>query len=509
MSIAYSIRKTRAGLPRFIAPGGQVSEMIIVLVLTLAVTAGAVAGRHASAARLLVGALGGIVFFLIAMSGRVSALRLAIVWLVLLGLVRRLLIPFAGWSEKDPLLLVGPAFAFLIWWVGRQYAPRRKTDALTMFAIFFLFWTIAQVFNPLQGSLIDGALGSLFWIPPLLWFFAGKTFDVGIHKKIMNILFWISIPVAIHGLYQTYVGLLPFELTWVGVSGFGESIFYEGFKIRSFATLTSPQEYGQFLAFVNVMLFGSILAGEKFRIARIGLFGFLSWALFLQGSRSIFGLFIIAIVIMSVVWMRNMGARLAMIGMVVVAFFMLKQVEPPPVESGGSGASLVINHQLQGLLNPSDEQGTGPLHFLMITEGFKKSIDHPLGLGTAPSTIITLKKAQSTAASTENDLSTIFVAFGVPAGILFIFFLVTIYSGAARRFKIHRSAYAIGVLGVFIAFFGQIWSGSAYCVSALIWMTIGAMSRGLDEELVLDQAEAEDSTSDVASDKQLVHATAA
>lgn len=452
--------------------------MVLAVILALGIGLGAVAGNDASVARVVVGAMGGVIFFVVSMTGRLTALRLIVFFLIVLGFIRRLLIPFAGWSTQDPLLLVAPAAALLIWLNGRRESPKKR-DALTILTIFFLFWTIAQILNPNQATILEGAFGAIYWIPPLLWFFVGRTFKISDHKKIITLIIWLAIPVAIHGLRQTYVGLLPFEYTWVGVSGFGAAIFYEGFRIRSFSTLVSPQEYGAFLAFATVMLYGTILARHRYMALRVILMGFLSYALFMQGSRSIFGLFVIACTIMTIVWTRNFGAKLALFGLVAMAIFVIQNAQVP--ELGDSAAANVVEHQLSGLLDPTNEQDTGGLHLNLILNGFRDSWEKPLGLGTGPSTVVALKKEGRTI-STENDVSTIFVALGIPTGVLYVIFMIFVGAAAGRRFGFHRSAYSIASIGVFVAAFGNIWSGGLYAVSSFLWLTIGGLTRPIDEE---------------------------
>lgn len=485
MSTVYAPRRGRPPIPRLFAPGSSVSERTLALVIALGLVAGGVVAREASLTRFLVGVLGGLAFFLISTTGRLTALRLIVVWLVFLGLIRRILIPFAGWSDQDPLLLVGPACAVMIWLASRDDSPKRL-DALTLISFFFLIWSVGQIFNPAQGSIVDGAIGAIFWIPPLLWFFVGRSTPLLHHMKIVNLWIWLAIPVALHGLRQTYFGLFPFEYTWLGVSDFGESIFYEGFKIRSFGPLVSPQEYGAFLSLALTFLWGTILAGHRHRLLRTGLFLFLAWALLLQGTRSLFALFLAMLAITTLVWLRNIGAKLVMIGLLMASLVALAKAEAPASYGSGAG-SPIIRHQVTGLLDP--ESTTGPIHKRLILEGFAVAWENPLGLGTSPATILPLKRGETTTKSTENDLSTIFVSLGIPAGVAYMMFLILLFTAAARRYRIYRSGYSIAVIGMLIAFFGYTWAGGMYAVSSFVWFTIGGLTRPSDEELAEVQEE--------------------
>ncbi|MEO7803956.1 MAG: hypothetical protein ABIS18_06075 [Actinomycetota bacterium] len=453
----------------------------------MGITVGFVAVKQPTIARLLVGVFGGIIFFIISMNGRLTALRLSIVFLVFLGLIRRLLIPFAGWSEQDPLLLVGPACAFMIWLNSRERSPKRR-DGLSVLVVLFAIWVVAQIFNPRNGSLLNGALGSLFWIPPLMWFTVGKTFSERVHRNIANILILVAIPVALHGLRQTYFGLFSFEYTWLGVSNIGASVFYEGFKIRSFGPLVSPQEYGAFLSVAITFLWGTILAREPHRWYRVGLLGFLVFALFMQGARSIFLLTVLMLTVTTIVWTKNVGLKIMVAFGIGATVFLLRML-PAPDRDGTTAASAAITHQLSGLLNPGES--TAGLHMDMITGGFDRAWQNPFGLGTAAASLVVTKAGATESAGTEFDISTLFVAMGIPAGIAYLFFLIMLFAGATKRFLISRNWFTIASLGIFVATFGNIWSGGLYAVSSILWFSMGGLSRSSDPVAVLQDEEEE------------------
>ena len=468
----------RRRIPRLVAPGSQTSEVLAAILLAIAILFGAVAGQAVSTARFVVGGLGGLLFFLIAMSGRVSAIRLLFIWMILLGFIRRLLIPFAGWSLEDPLLLVGPAGAILIWLNGRHESPRRR-DALSFFALLFLIWSIGQILNPLAGSVVLGLKGALFWIPPILWLFVGKTFPIKLHRNLATIIMVMAIPVAIHGLYQNAVGLLPFEYTWVGVSGFGSSIFFEGFKIRPFATLSSPQEYGVFLALANTFVWGTVLARQKHLPWRLMLQGLLIFAQFLQGTRSTFALTLLMFFVTSIVWTKSAGLKMALVG-IAIALVGVVKLDLLPTDFGEGGIATAIEHQVSGFQNP--EESTAGLHADMIQEGFEKAWAHPLGLGTGVTTRAS-EKAGTFGGTTEADITNVFISFGIPVGLFYLLFLLIAFTTSLRRFYLYKTGYAIAAFGCLIVVFGNIWNGGLYATVAILWFTIGGLSRPIDEEL--------------------------
>lgn len=485
-----SISARKIPIPRIFAPSGPVSELALAIVLGLAITLGAVVARDQGMARYVVGSIGGVAFFLISMGGRLTGLRLIVVWLVFLGLTRRILIPFAGWNPSDPLLLVGPACAFMLWLNGREKSPAKR-DGLTAFVVFFVFWVVAQVFNPLQkGTVLETATGIIFWLPPLIWFLVGRTFSLRDHAKIVNLIVILAIPVALHGQRQVFFGLFPFEYTWLEVSDFGGAVFVGGFNVRPFASLASPQEYGAFLSLAISLLWAQILGENKYRAIRIGIFALLGWALFLQGTRSIFAFLVISIAITSIMWARGV-LKIAVAALLVGVLGFVSTLDCSSPEGGGAAGALAA-HQCTGLLDPTGSGSTAGLHKRLILNGFDRAWKNPLGYGVTTATIVTLRVSgkKYNPLSTEADISDVFVSFGIPAGIAYLFFLMLVYVAAVRRVSRTHTVYGLGVLGVLIGAFGHIWTGGLYAVSSFIWLFIGGLTRPSEEEL--EEPEPED-----------------
>jgi hypothetical protein len=113
-----------------------------------------------------------------------------VVWLVALGLIRRLISSGTGASvSHDPLLLVGPAAlgALFIVSIGRG-AFRQRTPLASSVLLLSLFGLI-EAFNPLQGGLIIGLGGLLLVTFPMLAFWVGRVLVTRIQmRQILNCL---------------------------------------------------------------------------------------------------------------------------------------------------------------------------------------------------------------------------------------------------------------------------------------------------------------------------------
>lgn len=460
---------------------GMSERRRIVIIGLFAAAMGFVGFQGETIGRLLIGLFGALAFTLIAITSRDLALTMIIVWLALLGFVRRLLIPFAGWSEADPLLLVSPVIAFVLWIHYRDERPPPRTMLSSMVA-FFMLWTAAQIFNPNEPSLITAAKAAMFYVVPLMWFFVGRGLPRDLHQRVLDTTFWMMFVVVGHGLYQTYFQLLPFEYTWVGVSGFGESLFLPGFKIRPFSTLVSPQEYGIFLGIGIVITYARVLYRRGPRGPQVLFLLVSAWALFLQGSRSIFLFALLAFFVMTFVHLRSLPATLGIIAVLGLIIYGSTTASPPQslsedeqLQNNKSTSQLLVQRQLQGLLNPTGEESTATLHVDLIVEGFVDGVTNPLGRGVSAASIVAHKEGAAET-SAESDIANITAVFGIAAGLAYLAFVLLGFAAAFRLQRREPSFIHLVWCGVLVACLNQWWSGSLYSTSTLVFLALGGIA---------------------------------
>lgn len=446
----------------------------------------AVASQVESVARVAVGGLGLFVIILIALSDRDLALVSITIWMVFLGFIRRALIPFAGWSPQDPLLLVSPAVAMVLLITARRFGPPPRTLQASV-AAFLLLWSGSQVFNPNEASLLAPVQASLFYVTPALWFFVGRTLTLEQHDRVIKVIFWATIPVVALGLYQSFVGLLPFEYTWVGVSDIGPAVFLPGFVIRPFSTLVSPQEYGIFLAMALAVIWVRIMTTRSHRGWLIGYFLITVVALFLQASRTTFLIFLMMTAILTVVRLRSLAVLMATValGFALVFYSLSNPVSGPieedaPAEAQGVNPGANISHQLSGLTNPSGS--TAPLHISLILDGFQIGLTNPLGVGASHATIASDVFNTDEFKSAENDVANTMAALGLPAGLALVLFMFTGLGGARRLYRAHGDTRYLIWLGFGIACFFNWYVGGQYTTTMILWMSMGGVARQIGEQ---------------------------
>lgn len=466
-------RRWRSGRPR----SGQLQ---LAALLGLAAISAVVASQAPDAGRALIGVFGLASWLLVAMRNRERALVFTIGFLVLLGFIRRLLIPFAGWAENDPLLLVSPAMAVALWYLGRgSRAPR---GFLSSAVGILMLWCLAQVLNPYEPALVVSMQSLIFIVTPLMWFFVGRTFDRDAHEHVHRVILWMAVPVVALGLYHSFGQFFGFELTWVGVSGQSAAIFLPGFQVRPFSTLTSPQEYGYYLGFVLVILWSKLL----YRPTRPGLVaaGMLitTVALFLQASRSIFVFYLLALAVTALVRYRSPVTVLCIFGVVALLVLYTLGSSAPSEEAvevdkeNKKGAiQTLIDHELSGLTDPGSS--TGPLHIDLVIEGLEQGVREPLGLGVSHGSIAETRSGTIRKTTSESDIGNVAAGLGAFAGLVLMGLVIGGLLLATRLVLLQPGPLHLAALGFGVIAFGQWSTGALYCTSTILWFTLGGLAR--------------------------------
>lgn len=459
---------------------GQNDARTVGILLVIAVGVGAIGGLSGGLGRAVVGLLAIVIIVVLAFDSPTLTLVLMVVWLASLGFARRALIPFVGWSDIDPLLLVSPAAAAVLLIAMRHRAPPPRTFLGSVFS-FQLLWILASSVNPEAGPIGEAVKALLFFVSPVLWFYVGRRIGDREHDIVMRAITWMGVPIVALGLYQTFVGLLPFELTWVGVANVNPAVlFVEGFHIRPFSTMASPQEYGVALAFVLVTLWARFLYGRRSRSTVIAM-AIVAGTLFLQGSRGTLLSAIFAVGLMWAVKRRSPVVVLVAIALTFIASFVAAagaDVTMSTTNVGQKGTTdALIHHQLSGLANPSSS--TFGLHVRIYAEGIRQGLEHPFGLGPTKNKFEgTIKvKGEEQSYSPEGEFPISLIALGLPGGLA----LLAVYLTSVRyAFGLQRwqpGVRHLSWLGFLVAGNDQMLNGRLYFTSAMVGIAMGGLAR--------------------------------
>lgn len=405
-------------------------------------------------------------------------------WAPFLALTRRAIYVLSPYTSLDPILLVGPAACALILSVAfvfrREHiaaAVRESYASGAVAALLLVF--LLEIFNPLQGSLLVGFGGVLFFAVPLAWFVVGRLYvDRRAARYLAGMLVVVSCITSAYGLHQAYNGYLPFETYWLEHGGYAAlSVFG---VVRPVSTFTSSAE------FVTFATCGLVVAVSTLLCRRRGLYlivlpalPVVAWAILTNGSRGVIVRFIGAIVVLlslraSSASGRAIGALLAsiviLIGISQWSYRPGQYVEIPVVGT-------FLERQAQGLSDPLGEHSTLPAKLNQLRAGVVGPLlQYPLGLGLGAPTLAGAKFG-SAGQGLELDLSDVFIAGGLAGGALYLALTLLLARQVVRLWLVQRDWLFAALAAVFVVMIGGALIGGHYALTPLWWTLMGWLDR--------------------------------
>lgn len=413
-----------------------------------------------------------LVVFAITMKERV--IGILIFYLSLMGFFRRALIPIAGWSGIDPLLIIGPGLtvivALIIFWENKKQNIVIQEKPNILMVILFMM-SCLHIFNPLSGSPLAGLISTIYIIVPWLWYFIAfyriKETDI---KTIFTIIEVTGVFIALYGVYQTFYGLLPFEMTWVDMTGYAALYLAED-TIRAIGTFPSAQEF-VFFTMLTFMIALARMLFEKQKLIHFPIVIITLVSIFLASSRTIIFLMVIASIFIMIIAKKNIAGRvLAGMGsgiFVIIIWICLPLINP--VWFGVAEPS--VEHMIAGLVDPLSEDDTGIGHVNLFMEGLGSLFTNPVGYGTASITNAASKISSSTEMTTEVDISNMIVGMGV-GGIIYIIVVFSTILKVIQLVIAQRKVELIVALAILIGSLGQWINGGFYLCSIIVWVLVG------------------------------------
>jgi hypothetical protein len=404
------------------------------------------------------------------------ALMGVLVYLVFLGDLRRLLIPWAGWSDMDPLLIVGPVFAIALCAYAFASQAAQADTPMARWVLALMGVMALQVFNPRQGGLLVGVAGALFYIVPLLWFWIGRSYATPAFMR--TLLFKVIVALAglaaLMGLYHSFYGYLPYQQQWYDIAGY-VALGAEGHK-APISFFSSSIEYANFLLVAIVVLWAVVVKEKQYVLLfPIALF-FVS--VFLMGSRGPIVKLLVTFAILWAVMGRGVrtwvirGAVALCIGVAGLAWSL------PQLGSVSSDARVQhrVDRQAKGLLGATEEGSSASNHLGMMLHGYKRGFKNPLGEGLGATTKAAAKFGGS-GASTEVDSSDVFVSTGLVGGVIYLIIVVLIILSTVRYWRRTRGTLPLALMGALAVLFFVWLRGGQYAVSSIVWLLVGALDR--------------------------------
>lgn len=413
-----------------------------------------------------------------------AAILSTIVYLILMGDIRRVLILFGDWANSDPLLLLGTCLATV--YLGYAIATKAvKVDSpISKWIAVLMAVMILQMFNPKQGGLMVGVAGALFLMAPLLWFWVGKAYATP--EMMRKLLWFIVIPMTIaaliFGFYQRFFGYLPYQMAWYNVAGYlGLGSPETGLAPITF--FASGTEHGAFLILGGAALAAAFIKGH--RVAAVAVVLILVGVL-LTGSRGPVAKLIGVLTVLWAVQGRTPKVWIprALIALIVIGAGLVWSLS----QAVSAGFDESVSHSLQRQSELFSSQGhegdrsTVDVHGSLLLIGYKNALSNPLGTGLGATTSAASKYGGSGGGSTETDFGDVMVATGVVGGVIYHIVAVLIIVMSIRYWLRTRSFLALAIIGILVSQIFNWLGGGLYAISPIVWICIGHLDHMLAKQ---------------------------
>jgi hypothetical protein len=413
---------------------------------------------------------------------RVAAMLATIAYLFLVGDLRRIRDLAFPHPSLDPLLLVGPAIAVIL--ALPVIIKAKSQDPLSKAILFLTLVMTAEIFNPSQGGLGVGVGGAFFYLVPVFWFWIGREYGTTavLEAFLYRVILPLAIAAALMGLYQNFIGFLPYQQLWIDANINTFVILRMGNGSRSFGFSVAPSEYASLVQIGAIGVVAAYMAGRKAWILALPI---LIAALILASGRSVIVKMVFALAFTWVARNRKDFGAMAIIRLIVIMMVGLIAVSVIASRFAGgaqgygpqSATSAAIAHEAGGLANPFDKKkSTVGLHSQYVLGGFLEGFKYPFGHGLGSTTAATGKLGTSKVMFTEIDLSDLFIALGLPGGILYLYCVfqalrsaLLFVRGAPKVISLPTLAILGGGIGIWLV-------TSQYSTSAMYLFMIGCLT---------------------------------
>lgn len=421
-----------------------------------------------------------------------TAIVAVVVYLILLGDLRRALIPVVGWSETDPLLLVGSVFAIGL--TGYAFLMREITldTSLAKWMAIFMGILVLSIFNPIQGGLIVGVAGVIFLLAPVFWFWVGRTY--GTRDLMQTLLFrvvpFMGIAAGLFGVYQVLYAYLPYQMDWYAIAGYTALGSPEA-GLAPISFFASGTEHGSFLI-TTAVIFWAILLKRRRSVALLAVI-FLLAAILMTGSRGPVAKVLITMCGMWAVMGRHMGSWMVRgaLALLIAAAGLVWTLDQVADATTHEIVANKLDRQAQEFVDRQEgEYSSTATHFSMLLSGYTQAIEYPLGMGLGATTKA-VTKFGGQGHSTETDLGNALVSTGLIGGAIYHLIVFLIIAAAFRYWFRTRELMALAIAGVLAVNFLLWLGGGQYAISPLVWLCVGALDRYVREERTSDPEDAE------------------
>jgi hypothetical protein len=417
--------------------------------------------------------------------------------------LRRQLLHFHDFAQRDPILLFPPLitvamFVGFIGFRGGQLNRYVRRSGLMKAVLALLILFFLQMFNPLQGNLLVGVAGAIYFIIPMLWVFMGLLLDERDVRRIFGLIVVIGTVTALYGIYQHQFGFSDVEQYEMASKGFLKAF---GERPRIMSTFAGLVDFSLYMVITGAICFAQYWSTKKNLIFLL-LFGLISFALLWAASRTSF--LILAFSIVTFLIMSSKHLRLVLVRGVVAliavaaVYLYLYSYTPVEIYEAHGSSNPFIAHTIAGVAHPTQESTFQKRLRTWSYISGRGLAEYPIGRGLGSTTTAARKFSGGKIFVVDSYFFEIIHGSSLAAGILFIVVLVLFFRAAislSLRFR-DNLTYKIIISLLSAVFLGSIFGGSIRdsISGPVAWLLIGWTVREYVERSEERQAVAPDTT---------------
>lgn len=445
---------------------------VLVLVAAVAAISGWVLGQE-SLSKIALAASVLVAMLAMAVWQPRRMLAFLVVWVAVLGLLRRITTGDRLGGIFDPLLVILPIALGLLFVVAANHSRMRERTRLASMVLAMQAIIVVSAINPLQGSPAGGVAAMLFVVLPMLTFWTGRVLcDDRTYANVLRALAGVGVPVAAYGLFQTLEGFPSWDEEWISAYGYG-ALNVRG-VFRSFSTFSSSAEYASFL--MMAVIAWTSAHRLRWAVPALAVAALMVVAVLFAGSR---GPIVLVTIGLGVTISARLGVgmmKAAAVGVLAVVFLPTVVGWLAPSTFAGDRSGQLLAHQIEGLSDPFGETSTVDSHLALVQIGMSQVVTDPLGRGFG----VVSKFGERLGADnngTEADPSNLAVAAGVPGLVAYVVLVIMVMRRAYALVQRRRDILATAALGLLVVTFLHWFNGGQYAVCWLVWLTIGWIDR--------------------------------
>jgi hypothetical protein len=365
-----------------------------------------------------------------------ATLILSLIYIVLQGLLRRLL-PEAGTSGLgDPLLLVLPLLAVLL---TALHVRRSPLDLLGKVILAIQVGMAISIFNPLGAGIASGVAQFIVVALPFTWFWVtsrGVSMDAARLRIFLSVIVVLGVAATMYGRFQVSFGFPPWDKAWIQERGISSLLL--GDFVRPFSSFTAAADYAAFVGLslmaASALLLSSSTRSLATRLVLLGACAFFVHELLVLGSR---GILLVNVLPVLVGLLVRTGLRLrfaiavGIVGLVLLPTLIGDSSQTVMTDATDTN-SAAIARQTEGFSDPFGEESTLPGHLDRLIGGMTNGIESPLGHGVG---VIGLAGSITEVANqgTETSYGDLGVSLGLVGTVLGFLFAGALLWQVARQ----------------------------------------------------------------------------